>query len=279
VTAGPAVEVEVHRALNDDRFVRGHLGGYVLVGHKDTSRKLYFRADAAFARPDVYEYFEENLILYAIRLKANNNLYRQIEHLMTRPVGRPPKKLRVFYHDFNYQAASWKKSRRVIAKVEWHQGELFPRVGFIVTNMSAKAKNVVRFYNRRGLCEQYIKEGKCPFLDQTVLHALLLKPGETGPVRTRVQPRQLPAPVRFAQGGVPLVASQRTDKARQDRCQGGKPLQEDDLPVRRGSGFLKPSSQRNGSENGTNCDRIGAMKGGYGEMSDIIVWPSVGRSI
>jgi hypothetical protein len=160
VTAGPAVEVEVHRALNDDRFVRGHLGGYVLVGHKDTSRKLYFRADAAFARPDVYEYFEENLILYAIRLKANNNLYRQIEHLMTRPVGRPPKKLRVFYHDFNYQAASWKKSRRVIAKVEWHQGELFPRVGFIVTNMSAKAKNVVRFYNRRGLCEQYIKEGK-----------------------------------------------------------------------------------------------------------------------
>jgi hypothetical protein len=49
--------------------------------------------------------------------------------------------------------------------------------------------------------------------------------------------------------------------------------------VRRGSGFLKPSSQRNGSENGTNCDRIGAMKGGYGEMSDIIVWPSVGRSI
>jgi hypothetical protein len=128
--------------------------------YKDTSRKLYFRADAAFARPDVYEYLEENLILYAIRLKANNNLYRQIEHLMTRPVGRPPKKLRVFYHDFNYQAASWKKSRRVIAKVEWHQGELFPRVGFIVTNMSAKAKNVVRFYNRRGLCEQYIKEGK-----------------------------------------------------------------------------------------------------------------------
>ena len=39
-------------------------------------------------------------------------------------------------------------------------GELFPRVGFIVTNMSAKAKNVVRFYNRRGLCEQWIKEGK-----------------------------------------------------------------------------------------------------------------------
>jgi hypothetical protein len=44
--------------------------------------------------------------------------------------------------------------------VEWHQGELFPRVGFIVTNVSAKARNVVRFYNKRGNCEQWIKEGK-----------------------------------------------------------------------------------------------------------------------
>ena len=79
---------------------------------------------------------------------------------MTRPVGRPPKRPRVFYHDFSYQAASWKSSRRVVAKVEWHQGELFPRVGFIVTNMSRTPENVVRFYNKRGTCEQNIKEGK-----------------------------------------------------------------------------------------------------------------------
>ena len=80
--------------------------------------------------------------------------------VLTRPVGRPPKRPRVFYHDFSYRAASWDRPRKVIAKVEWHQSELFPRIGFIVTNMSAKAKNVVRFYNRRGLCEQYIREGK-----------------------------------------------------------------------------------------------------------------------
>jgi hypothetical protein len=48
----------------------------------------------------------------------------------------------------------------VIAKVEWHPGELYPRVGFIVTNMSRPAKNVVAFYNKRGTCEQWIKEGK-----------------------------------------------------------------------------------------------------------------------
>jgi len=38
--------------------------------------------------------------------------------------------------------------------VEWHAGELFPRVGCIVTNLKWRAKKVVRFYNRRGTrCE------------------------------------------------------------------------------------------------------------------------------
>ena len=52
------------------------------------------------------------------------------------------------------------RSRRVVAKVEWHQGELFPRVGFIVTNLNKHSKNVVKFYNGRGTAEQWIKEGK-----------------------------------------------------------------------------------------------------------------------
>ncbi len=48
----------------------------------------------------------------------------------------------------------------MIAKVEWHPGELYPRVGFIVTNLSRPAERVVVFYNKRGTCEQWIKEGK-----------------------------------------------------------------------------------------------------------------------
>jgi hypothetical protein len=59
-----------------------------------------------------------------------------------------------------YQAASWDTARRVVAKVEWHQGELFPRVGFIVTNLGGGAAGVVWFYNGRGTAEQWIKEGK-----------------------------------------------------------------------------------------------------------------------
>jgi Transposase DDE domain group 1 len=47
-----------------------------------------------------------------------------------------------------------------VAKVEWHQGELFPRVGFIVTNLSRSDEAAVKFYNGRGTAEQWIKEGK-----------------------------------------------------------------------------------------------------------------------
>jgi len=128
--------------------------------YEDRKIRMYFRADAAFAKPEGYEDLEERGILYAIRLPTNDVLQRLIQHLLSRPAGRPPKKPVVLYSDFMYKAASWDKPRRVVAKVEWHQGERFPRVGFIVTNMSARAKGVVRFYNGRGTAEQWIKEGK-----------------------------------------------------------------------------------------------------------------------
>ncbi len=64
------------------------------------------------------------------------------------------------YKSFLYQAESWNKARRVVAKVEFHAGELFPRVGFIVTNLETDSRAVVRFYNKRGTAEQWIKEGK-----------------------------------------------------------------------------------------------------------------------
>ena len=80
--------------------------------------------------------------------------------MLKRPVGRPPLEVRRYFASFSYQAKSWKKPRRVVAKVEWHPGELYPRVGFIVTNLSRPAERIVAFYNQRGTCEQWIKEGK-----------------------------------------------------------------------------------------------------------------------
>ena len=120
----------------------------------------YFRADAAFANPEIYEFLETEGYEYAIRLPANDMLLREIAPLLTRPVGRPSNAPVVWYDDFQYQAQSWNCARRVVAKVEWHGGELFPRIGFIITNLSRSAKRVVRFYNQRGTAEQWIKEGK-----------------------------------------------------------------------------------------------------------------------
>jgi hypothetical protein len=132
----------------------------VVARYRPRKIKRYFRGDAAFAHPEVYTFLESEGYRYAIRLPANDVLQREIGHLMTRPVGRPPAKPIVRYHDFQYRAASWDQARRVVAKVEWHQDELFPRIGFIVTNLGGGAARVTWFYNGRGTAEQCIKEGK-----------------------------------------------------------------------------------------------------------------------
>ena len=68
----------------------------IVSRYKDTNRKLYFRGDAAFASPNIYEYLEDKGILYAIRIPANDVLYEDIDHLTTRPVGRPPRNREYF---------------------------------------------------------------------------------------------------------------------------------------------------------------------------------------
>lgn len=132
----------------------------VLARYKGQVSRIYFRGDAGFANPDLYDYLEAEGVKYAIRLPTNRVLQEKIAHLLTRPVGRPPNAVRRSYASFTYQAGSWTKPRRIVAKVEWHVGELYPRVGFIVTNLGRRAENVVAFYNKRGTCEQWIKEGK-----------------------------------------------------------------------------------------------------------------------
>src|SRR5262249_26101534 len=90
----------------------------------------------------------------------NPVLERNIAHLLKRPVGRPSKKPKVFYHAFQYQAKSWDRARRVVAKIEWHAGELFPRVGFVVTGLRRSPRRGVKFDNGRGTGDQSIKVGK-----------------------------------------------------------------------------------------------------------------------
>jgi hypothetical protein len=107
-------------------------------------KQVAFRADAAFAEPEICEALEGRGVMYAIRILGNESLEWEVAEILFRPPGRPSRKPLVRYKSFSYQAGSWTKPRRIVAKVEHHEGELFPRVGFIVTNLSLPSRAVVR---------------------------------------------------------------------------------------------------------------------------------------
>ncbi len=126
---------------------------------------------------------------------------------------------------------------RVVAKIEWHAGELFPRVGFIVTNLSWRSKNVVKFYNGRGTAEQWIKEGKNA-VKWTKLSCRTFKDNQSplAVVRVGLQPGQLPAAAGLAETGATLVADDAAGEADQDRGQGDAAREVRDVPTGRGGG-------------------------------------------
>src|SRR5712671_4467289 len=66
----------------------------VIARYRGTAKRLYFRGDAAFANPEIYEFLEAEGMGYAIRLPANRVLQDKIGYLLKRPVGRPPLEVR-----------------------------------------------------------------------------------------------------------------------------------------------------------------------------------------
>ena len=149
----------VHSADGWEDVLRPVLARYSASARPSITRRR-FRADAAFAIPALFDLLEAEGWDYAIRIKGNPKLHARIDWLTKRRPGRPPNRVVRQYASFHYRARNWSKPRRVVAKVEFHPGELFPRVGFIVTNRSLPNERVLAFYNDRGTAEQHIKEGK-----------------------------------------------------------------------------------------------------------------------
>src|SRR3954466_7786811 len=84
----------------------------VVARYRNKLKRRYFRGDAAFANPEVYEFLEAEGYKYTIRLPANSVLQERIGWLLTRPVGRPPHEVRRYHASFRYRAGSWDKARR-----------------------------------------------------------------------------------------------------------------------------------------------------------------------
>ena len=171
--------------------------------------RVAFRADAAFAKPEIYDALEQRDVDYAIRMPANKNLELEIEDILFRPPGRPGCKPLVRYKSFRYQAKSWTTPRRIVAKVEHHRGELFPRVGFIVTNMTLPSpfgRPVLQQARHGGAMDQRRQAGDA--LDALVVPSVPGERGAPATERSGVQPGQPLAQTRSAAADQALVAHQ-----------------------------------------------------------------------
>ncbi len=128
--------------------------------YRAQGQTVVVRADAAFALPALYEALERRGVRYAIRLPANDVLERRVEDLLIRPRGRPSHAPLVRYRSFEYQAASWSRPRRVIAKVEHHLGDL---LGHRDPRLCVPAERVhVGFGGRQGRGEEAVGVAASP---------------------------------------------------------------------------------------------------------------------
>lgn len=127
---------------------------------------LFVRGDSGYAAPELYMACEKYGAQYAIRLKANQVLYKEagaLDQQLYEQTREDTVSYAVVYGDFIYQAGSWDIPRRVTVKIEKPADSMEHRFTFIVTNMTASPEFVVNFYCGRGQMENFIKECKKDF--------------------------------------------------------------------------------------------------------------------
>ncbi len=128
--------------------------------------KLLLRGDSGFATPGLYKQCEENGTGYGIRLKENAILRDKASYLVDEldEITKNNKvDYAVVYGEFMYQAGPWPYERRVVCKVAKPENQMIYMYTFIVTNMESSPEYLIKFYCKRGLMENFIKESKTGF--------------------------------------------------------------------------------------------------------------------
>ena len=128
--------------------------------------RILLRGDSGFATPDLYKQCEQNGTSYVIRLKENGILREKASCLMDEldEITKNNKvDYAVVYGEFMYKAGSWSYERRVVCKVEKPENQMVYMYTFVVTNMDSSPEYLIRFYSKRGLMENFIKESKSGF--------------------------------------------------------------------------------------------------------------------
>ena len=127
---------------------------------------ILLRVDSGFATPDLYKQCEENGTSYVIRLKENGILRKKASYLVDRldEITKNNKvDYAVAYGEFMYRASSWPYERRVVCKVEKPENQMVYMYTFVVANMDSSPEYLIKFYCKRGLMENFIKESKSGF--------------------------------------------------------------------------------------------------------------------
>ena len=128
--------------------------------------RILLRGDSGFATPDLYKQCEENGTSYVIRLKENGILRKKASYLVDELDGITKNNkvdYAVAYGEFMYRASSWPYERRVACKVEKPENQMVYMYTFVVTNMDSSPEYLIKFYCKRGLMENFIKESKSGF--------------------------------------------------------------------------------------------------------------------
>ena len=128
--------------------------------------RILLRGDSGFATPDLYKQCEENGTSYVIRLKENGILRKKASYLvdgLDEITKNNKVDYAVAYGEFMYRASSWPYERRVVCKVEKPENQMVYMYTFVVTNMDSSPEYLIKFYCKRGLMENFIKESKSGF--------------------------------------------------------------------------------------------------------------------
>ena len=121
---------------------------------------LALRADAGFAAPRLYHWLEDEGLSYVIGFGSNVRLKKLVEPLVARAqrrFKRTGEDVRMF-SSLRYRARRWRRTRRLLIKVE--VSALGLNVRFAVTNRTGRARDLFQWYNGRGVAERYIDELK-----------------------------------------------------------------------------------------------------------------------
>ena len=128
--------------------------------------RILLRGDSGFATPDLYKQCEENGTSYVIRLKENGILRKKASYLvdgLDEITKNNKVDYAVAYGEFMYRASSWPYERRVVCKVEKPENQMVYMYTFVVANMDSSPEYLIKFYCKRGLMENFIKESKSGF--------------------------------------------------------------------------------------------------------------------